>query len=348
MTNKAVNDFILAMDYDKKKLLTHQGESIENRFIKEGNQLPDEFVVIERKKRSLSTNTSDISVTATNDSRLYPGALLVVDETLLENNPTLLAVDRAPMTYSIDLPGLASSDSFLQVEDPSNSSVRGAVNDLLAKWHQDYGQVNNVPARMQYEKITAHSMEQLKVKFGSDFEKTGNSLDIDFNSVHSGEKQIQIVNFKQIYYTVSVDAVKNPGDVFQDTVTVEDLRQRGISAERPLVYISSVAYGRQVYLKLETTSKSDEVEAAFDKRSQGSSSDRVEADFGQYRSEGSYFRGRPEFGCPSCNRQGGYGRGLDSRRQSLYSRSSRVTDFLYNFIFTGQCSCDLSKQYRLC
>lgn len=264
MANKAVNDFILAMNYDKKKLLTHQGESIENRFIKEGNQLPDEFVVIERKKRSLSTNTSDISVTATNDSRLYPGALLVVDETLLENNPTLLAVDRAPMTYSIDLPGLASSDSFLQVEDPSNSSVRGAVNDLLAKWHQDYGQVNNVPARMQYEKITAHSMEQLKVKFGSDFEKTGNSLDIDFNSVHSGEKQIQIVNFKQIYYTVSVDAVKNPGDVFQDTVTVEDLKQRGISAERPLVYISSVAYGRQVYLKLETTSKSDEVEAAFE------------------------------------------------------------------------------------
>ena len=44
MANKAVNDFILAMDYDKKKLLTHQGESIENRFIKEGNQLPDEFV----------------------------------------------------------------------------------------------------------------------------------------------------------------------------------------------------------------------------------------------------------------------------------------------------------------
>ena len=52
--------------------------------------------------------------------------------------------------------------------------------------------------------------------------------------------------------------------MFQDTVTVEDLRQRGISAERPLVYISSVAYGRQVYLKLETTSKSDEVEAAFE------------------------------------------------------------------------------------
>ena len=100
----------------------------------------------------MSTNTSDISVTATNDSRLYPGALLVVDETLLENNPTLLAVDRAPMTYSIDLPGLASSDSFLQVEDPQQFKFRGAVNDLLAKWHQDYGQVNNVPARMQYEK----------------------------------------------------------------------------------------------------------------------------------------------------------------------------------------------------
>ena len=264
MGTKAVNDFILDMHYDKYKLLTRQGESIENRFIKEGNQLPDQFVVIEKKKQSLATNTSDIGVTATNDSRIYPGALLLVDQTLLENNPTLLAVDRAPMTYSIDLPGLSSSESFLRVEEPNNSSVRGAINDLLNRWHQDYGRDHNVAARMQYEQTTAHSMEQLKVKFGSDFEKTGNSLDIDFNSVHSGEKQIQIVNFKQIYYTVSVDAVKNPADVFADTVTVEDLTRRGVSADRPLVYISSVAYGRQVYLKLETTSKSDEVAAAFE------------------------------------------------------------------------------------
>ena len=51
--------------------------------------------------------------------------------------------------------------------------------------------------------------------------------------------------------------------MFQDTVTVEDLKQRGISAERPLVYISSVLMGAKSS-QLETTSKSDEVEAAFE------------------------------------------------------------------------------------
>ncbi len=40
MTNKAVNDFILAMDYDKKKLLTHQGESIEIVSSKRGISYP--------------------------------------------------------------------------------------------------------------------------------------------------------------------------------------------------------------------------------------------------------------------------------------------------------------------
>ncbi len=52
-------------------------------------------------------------------------------------------------------------------------------------------------------------------------------------------------------------------------VTVEDLKQRGISAESPLVSIFRVLLMGQIYLKLETTSKSDEVEAAFEKLIKG-------------------------------------------------------------------------------
>lgn len=263
MGNSELNRFLLDMTYDNKAILTRKGETIENQFIRQGRNQPDEFVVIERQKRSLSTNTTDITVTAANDNRIFPGALLLADQQLLDNNPTLVALDRAPITLSIDLPGLAPQESSIQIEHPENSSVREGINTLLANWNKTE-QSHRISARMQYEQITAQSMEQLKVKFGADFEKTGNQLDIDFDSIHSGEKQVQIINFKQIYYTVSMNAVKNPADVFADTVTIDDLKDRRVSNEAPLVYISNVAYGRQIYLKLETTSKSHEVQAAFD------------------------------------------------------------------------------------
>ena len=71
-------------------------------------------------------------------------------------------------------------------------------------------------------------MNQLKAKFGSDFEKVGVNLKIDFEAVNKGEKQIEVVDFKQVYYTANFDAPKNPSDVFASGVTVDQLKARGI------------------------------------------------------------------------------------------------------------------------
>ncbi len=61
---------------------------------------------------------------------------------------------------------------------------------------------------MQYESTSAYSMNQLKSKIRSDFEKVGVNLKIDFEAANRGEKQVEVVDFKQIYYTANFDAPK--------------------------------------------------------------------------------------------------------------------------------------------
>ncbi|KXT76679.1 thiol-activated cytolysin family protein [Streptococcus sp. DD12] len=256
----SVNDYLYGLDYDKTNILTRQGETVENVPATSTQEKNGEFVVVEKTKKTLSTGTSDVSVNG-NDA-IYVGALLKADQSLLENQPTLISVPRQKATISIDLPGLVGKQSSLSVK-PTASQVQDAVNTLVANWQSNHAGSQATPARMQYEMTSAYSMNQVKAKLGLDFEKIGAPLKIDFEAVNKGEKQIEIVDFKQIYYTVTMDAPENPADVFDAKVSVTDLKRRGVDAKTPPVYVSSVSYGRQMYVTFETTSKSTEFKAAI-------------------------------------------------------------------------------------
>lgn len=259
--SESVDDYLLNLDYDKTKVLTRQGETLENRF--EPATSKDEngsFVVIEKVKKNISTGTTDVSVNGNSD--IYVGALLKADQTLLENQPTVISLPRGKAKVSLDLPGMTNGDSQIELV-PTASNIQDGVNTLVDRWHQKYGSSNGIPARMQYDSTTAYSMNQIKAKLGADFEKIGAPLKIDFEAINKGEKQVEVVNFKQIYYTATFDAPEKPSDVFGKGVTVEDLKKRGIDGQTPPVYVSSVSYGRQMYVSFETTSKSTELKAAI-------------------------------------------------------------------------------------
>lgn len=258
-----LNNYLSSLSYSSTSLLTTNGETISNVFQKGSENKPGEFVVIEKIKKNISSTTSDISVTSANEERVFPGALVKVDQNFLENKPTLISEKRAPLTLSVDLPGMTNNSNQITVENPTASSVKGAVNTLLDRWNTTYSaSYPNTAARVQYDQVSAQSSSQLKAKFGLDFNKISVPLNIDFSAVHSGEKQVEVVNFKQIYYTVSMDAPNNPKDVFDSSVSAQSLKNKGVDSTTPPAYISSVSYGRSMYVKFETTSKSNEFSAA--------------------------------------------------------------------------------------
>ena len=255
-----LNKYLFGLNYDKTNILTRRGEAIENYMNTSTKQQGSEFVVVEKVKKNLSSSHADVAINSNGD--IYLGALFKANQDLLENKPQQISLDRSKGRISVDLPGMVGGDSYVDA-NPTASGMQEGVNTLLNRWHEKYAAKNPAPARMQYESTSAYSMNQLKAKFGSDFEKVGVNLKIDFEAVNKGEKQIEVVDFKQIYYTANFDAPKNPSDVFAPGVTVDQLKERGIDENTPPVYVSSVSYGRQMYVKFETTSKSTELKAAI-------------------------------------------------------------------------------------
>ena len=255
-----LNNYLFGLNYDKTNILTRRGEAIENYTNTSTKQQGNEFVVVEKVKKNLSNGSADVAINGNGD--IFLGALFKANQDLLENKPQQISLDRSKGRISVDLPGMVGGDSYVDA-NPTVSGMQEGVNTLLNRWHEKYAAKNPAPARMQYESTSAYSMNQLKAKFGSDFEKVGANLKFDFEAVNKGEKQIEVVDFKQIYYTANFDAPKNPSDVFAQGVTVDQLKARGIDEKTPPVYVSSVSYGRQMYVKFETTSKSTELKAAI-------------------------------------------------------------------------------------
>ena len=255
-----LNKYLFGLNYDKTNILTRRGEAIENYTNTSTKQQGSEFVVVEKVKKNLSSGHADVAINGNGD--IFLGALFKANQDLLENKPQQISLDRSKGRISVDLPGMVGGDSYVDA-NPTVSGMQEGVNTLLNRWHEKYAAKNPAPARMQYESTSAYSMNQLKAKFGSDFEKVGVNLKIDFEAVNKGEKQIEVVDFKQVYYTANFDAPKNPSDVFAPGVTVDQLKARGIDDKTPPVYVSSVSYGRQMYVKFETTSKSTELKAAI-------------------------------------------------------------------------------------
>ena len=255
-----LNNYLFGLNYDKLNILTRKGEALENYTNTSTKQQGNEFVVVEKVKKTLSNGSADVAMNGNGD--IFLGALFKANQDLLENKPQQISLDRSKGRISVDLPGMVGGDSYVDAT-PTASGMQEGVNTLLNRWHEKYAAKNPAPARMQYESTSAYSMNQLKAKFGSDFEKVGVNLKIDFEAVNKGEKQVEVVDFKQIYYTANFDAPKNPSDVFAPGVTVDQLKARGIDDKTPPVYVSSVSYGRQMYVKFETTSKSTELKAAI-------------------------------------------------------------------------------------
>ena len=260
--NQSIDSGISSLSYNRNEVLASNGDKIESFVPKEGKKTGNKFIVVERQKRSLTTSPVDISIIDSVNDRTYPGALQLADKAFVENRPTILMVKRKPININIDLPGLKGENS-IKVDDPTYGKVSGAIDELVSKWNEKYSSTHTLPARTQYSESMVYSKSQISSALNVNAKVLENSLGVDFNAVANNEKKVMILAYKQIFYTVSADLPKNPSDLFDDSVTFNELKQKGVSNEAPPLMVSNVAYGRTIYVKLETTSSSKDVQAAF-------------------------------------------------------------------------------------
>ena len=258
MSKQLINEKIIGLQYEPEKILAFNGTTITDFVPKSGKMKNDVFIVTTKTKNTMSGDY-DIAIPNAYTSIAYPGALLVANSKLVEGTPTALAAKRAPIVLTVNLPGLMKEGS-VKVKNPEYGEVMAAINKILEQWYDKEGKDHAIPCNIQYNSSILYDEKTMALKFGCDVDYLENKLGIDFNAIRSQKKSAYLMQFKQIFYTVSVESPAQPADVFADDVTWEDISHK-INNENPPVYVQNVQYGREIYFLMESSMSSKELEA---------------------------------------------------------------------------------------
>ncbi len=260
--NKELNDKIRGLQYEPKKILSIQGTGESSFIPNTGFHDQQKYIVVHREKARLTTETAELSALENIKNSIYPGAILLADRNLMDNNPTVPAFSRAPMRFRIDLPGLGKAGVFT-IDDPTQSALEAKIDEKFTEWCDKYCGRYQINAAIKYKDSMAYSESQLSAALNLNYKSAAADLDIDFKAISEGKKSVMICEYEQIFYTVKCDKPESPAQFFTDDVTWQELQAKGISNDAPPVYVHAVSYGRRVFVKLESRATGSKVEAAL-------------------------------------------------------------------------------------
>lgn len=262
MERTRINESIRGLQYDPAQILAFKGNSVGNVTPKSSSNSNGKYIVVTRKKCTINGDF-DVAVPSANLNVTYPGAVLLANSKLIDGNPQPLAAKRGAVTLTLDLPGMTSEASRV-IPEASYANVLSATNDILNKWFAQYGGKYQIPANMSYVNSLVHDEKSLQLKFGCDVGFLKQKLGIDFEAIASKKKSVYLLEYKQVFYTASVNPFSEPADAFGEGVTVDDLRFNGMGDANPPAYVGNVVYGRQVFVKFESSEKAQELSAMLD------------------------------------------------------------------------------------
>ena len=216
----------------------------------ENGGLIEKRFICTRKTFSVLDGNGQFPLFDTAADVIYPGSLLQ-GKSLSNATPSPIVVKRAGGTISYNLNNGNLNSSFT-VEEVRKSSIQDAMNNIIA------GAGEVVPANFQLDIIQIESENQLAVELGIDVETFTTQVSTDMS--FSTEKKFNrtLVKLNQSYYTMSFDLPTSLEEIFDESVTPEDLGAY-IQKDNPATFISSVTYGRIFYMLIESTSSRQEM-----------------------------------------------------------------------------------------
>ncbi|MEO7983087.1 MAG: thiol-activated cytolysin family protein [Bacteroidota bacterium] len=266
--DKDISAFIQGLSYDPRLLLSVReagsSEALPAAGVKNRSPKENGVIICTKKPKKLDETMQNISILKPTSGIIFPGALILADGRLAEGLPTPVTLKRSPVTLRLDLPGLAKKGTKT-VNEPKNSNVQSAVNQLLEEWHQNPASAGytNASAIRSYVK-KAFSSEQLALSLGFRIEWADNFFSAAAKVNTSSENEVTVAFFQQVFYTVTMDPPETPSSVFDPSVSVSDVRNI-MSNSAPPAYVRSVDYGRTIMVRMETSQKalSSQLEAAL-------------------------------------------------------------------------------------
>ncbi|MEM6801091.1 MAG: thiol-activated cytolysin family protein [Bacteroidota bacterium] len=165
-----------------------------------------------------------------------------------------IATPRATIKASVSLQSAGVDPSF-EISSPTLSSVRTAINRKLQEYPSTVS--STIVTHKDYE---IDDERKLKVALESSLKSPFASLSAGFNFNQERIKSRKLVRFVQEFYTIDMDALENPEDLFSDQ---EEAEAKLSSLAYSPVYVSSIRYGRIGVMMIESERSSSELSGAL-------------------------------------------------------------------------------------
>lgn len=210
------------------------------------------------EKRHLTKTLEKFVAFNPNADALYPCSL-VQGKSLPDGILSPIKTERTPATITItdfisSSPGASYSR---QISNPSLDTVTLATSQILGQTLQ-----TDQPAKLSYSETAMSSVEEGFLKLGASYKWLSGSVAGSFNTAAETSKTSLMVRFVQSYYTVTCSPPSSPDSYFSKKSRLADLRNY-IGAGNPPAYISSLTYGRELWMLIQSSHDSSEVKASL-------------------------------------------------------------------------------------
>ncbi|MEW4924996.1 thiol-activated cytolysin family protein [Algibacter sp. 2305UL17-15] len=254
-----ISDLISNLSYDANKLLNVKDtggapseRTLDKTTPSTTNPVKGYYQSCETKFYTLESNFNDVAILRPTNGILWPGALVVGNQGMLDGMPDPITLDRAPVTLRLDLPGMGDQGTIV-VENPRNSNIQSSIDNALEWWNANAYQEGYVNAsNSTYQAQTSYSSKQLSLDVGLNIEWANGSVASQLEYESSTTKRVAAMVYKQVFYTVTMDTPKTPASVFGTDVTYDEVEAK-INSGTPPAYVNSVSYGRIIMFRMETT-----------------------------------------------------------------------------------------------
>ena len=280
-----VDKYIEGLQYDPETVLaddSYRQQAPADKMSSEAKE--GKFYVYTTEFCSEEKENADWGFIDSLNARIHPGAMVLCNQHLLDNNPDLVNVGTKEATFAVDLPGKPNFKSEI-----THSAVTGKVDAVAGEWCKNNPD-GNVGNRIIQHCIEAHSKKQLSLELGFKLEESKTKFNIDFNMIDRKEARDWILVFEQPYYTVALDTFSQSSDIIADGVTVDDLKTIGVDDKNPIGIVRSVTYGRKIYAHFHTEDINFDLHTkcnAFVPLEGGSLDAKAKADLEEINSKGS-------------------------------------------------------------
>jgi thiol-activated cytolysin len=252
---KSGNEFEQIPDTRTTDTLSVSEPVAEDRQVEDNGSIESQRWICTTKTLSVLDGNGQFPLFNTNADVIYPGSLLQ-GKTLANATPSPIVVERAGGTISYNLTNGNLSSTF-SVDRVSKSSIQDAMNNIIANSGEE------VPANFQLEIQEVQSESQLAVELGLNVSTFTTKVKSNMSFSTDRAYNRFLVKLSQEYYTMSFDLPTSLSQLFDESVTPEQLATY-VQPDNPATFISSVTYGRIFYMLVESTSSSQEMEAKLD------------------------------------------------------------------------------------